>query len=141
MNSIEKICKFFNQNSIHTVWNLNTSGKSCLVHRKYRDCFEILALILEFARNIYVSKFFLIKNIGTNSRHIKKYLDLLVQKGLLEISYKNGRVLYKTNEKGLVFLRHYGILKEMLGMETNNLLIVTKAVLPLKEERGTRLNT
>jgi len=108
---------------------LNAFSESHLIHRKYRDFFEIAASILELAKNTYVSKFFLVKNVGTNSRHIERYLDILVQRGLLEISYKNGRVLYRTNEKGIVFLRHYGVLREMLlGVGIDHSMLATNAL-------------
>jgi len=118
---------------------LNAFNESRLVQRKYRDFFEIVASILELARNTCVSRFFLVKNIGTNSRHIKKYLDILVQRGLLGIHYKDGRVLYKTNERGLIFLRHYGVLKEILfGINTDHSMLVAEAIAPLGGDRNAR---
>ena len=118
---------------------MNTFSESRLIHRKYRDFFEIVASILELAKNTCVSRFFLVKNIGTNSRHIKKYLDILVQRGLLGINYKDGKVLYKTNEKGLIFLRHYGVLKEILfGINTDHPMLVAEAIAPLRGDRNAR---
>jgi len=118
---------------------LNAFNESRLIHRKYRDFFEIVASILELAKNTCVSRFFLVKNIGTNSRHIKKYLDILVQRGLLGIHYKDGRVLYKTNERGLIFLRHYSVLKEiLLGINADRSMLVAETILPLRGDRNAR---
>ena len=136
---MEKIGKFFNMPILIWFKTLNAFSESRSIHRKYRDFFEIAASILELAKNTYVSRFFLVKNVGTNSRHIKKYLDILVQKGLLGISYKDGRVLYKTDEKGLIFLRHYSVLKEMLfGVGVNRSMLIAETTLPLKGERSAR---
>ena len=118
---------------------MNTFNESRLIHRKYRDFFEIVASILELAKNTCVSKFFLVKNIGTNSRHIEKYLDILIQKGLLGINYKDGKVLYKTNERGLIFLRHYSVLKEILfGINADRPMVMAEAILPLGGDRNAR---
>jgi len=112
-------------------------SKSCLAKRKYRNFFEISASILKLAKNTFVSKFFLIKNVGTNSRHINGYLDILVQRGLMEINYKDGRILYRTNERGLIFLKYYEVLREMLfGAGARPPVIMTEAFLPLKGEKG-----
>lgn len=120
---------------------MNICSKSRSVHgRKYRNFLEIVALILELAKNTFVSRFFLIKNIGTNSRHIEKYLRILVQRGLLRINYKNGRILYKTDEKGFTFLRHYEFLREMLFGESYKGYPVglTETFLMPKRERSAR---
>jgi len=118
---------------------LNAFNGSRSIHRKHRDFFEVVASILELAKNTCVSRFFLVKNIGTNSRHIKKYLDILVQRGLLGIHYKDGKVLYKTNKRGLIFLRHYGVLKEILfGINADRSMVLAEAILPLRGDRNAR---
>jgi len=119
---------------------MNNLSRNSLVYRRYRNFLEIVASILELAKDTSVSRFFLVKNVGTNSRHIERYLKILIQRGLLRINYKNGRILYRTNEKGLIFLRHYSVLREILFGEPykGQFILFTEAILPSKGERSAR---
>jgi len=49
-----------------------------------------------------------------NSEQSKKYLSLMVHKGLIETEKRGKYALYRVSEKGSKFLREYHELKELL---------------------------
>jgi predicted transcriptional regulator len=85
-----------------------------VLHKKYRSHFEIMALILDAVQNGSEDKYSLMKCAGLNYSQLKKYLGPLAEIGLIIKLTREGRVLYRTSEKGLAILRQYYILLEML---------------------------
>jgi predicted transcriptional regulator len=49
-----------------------------------------------------------------NNEQCKKYLRLMLCKGLIGMEKRGKHVLYRTSDKGLKFLREYHLLKEFL---------------------------
>lgn len=84
------------------------------LHKKYRGHFEIVALILEAIKNGGRSRFSIMKNTDINFVQLKKYLNSLVEIGLIYTFMEDGRALYRASEKGLAFLRQYHVLGEIL---------------------------
>jgi len=84
------------------------------LHKKYRGHFEIVALILEAIKNSGQSRFSIMKNTDINFVQLKKYLNSLVEIGLVETFMEDGRALYMASEKGLAFLRQYHVLGDIL---------------------------
>jgi predicted transcriptional regulator len=77
--------------------------------KKPRDLVDIYADILR-AANGGISKTRLVSRANLNFPRLKKYLDILVEEGLLEV--KDGpSPTYSTSEKGLKFLERYEELK------------------------------
>jgi|GEM_PF-844970 len=77
--------------------------------KKPRDLVDIYADILR-AANGGISKTRLVSRANLNFPRLKKYLDILVEEGLLEV--KDGpSPTYFTSEKGLKFLERYEELK------------------------------
>ena len=102
---------------------------NCLAWRKkYRSYFEIIASILEAIKNGVTVKCSLMKYIGTNSMQLKKYLECLIQMGLVEVDIKNGQIFYKISEKGLEFLRQYYVLLSILLGASNRKSIALPSV-------------
>lgn len=83
-------------------------------HKKYRSHFEIIALMLEAAKDSGSAKFSIMRHSSVNCKQLNKYLKSLVQMGFLEIEIRRSQILYRASEKGLEFLRHYYVLQSML---------------------------
>jgi predicted transcriptional regulator len=83
-------------------------------HKKYRSHFEIIALMLEAAKNRGAAKFSIMKHSSVNCRQLNKYLESLTEMGFVEIELGKNQILYRASEKGLHFLRHYYVLQSML---------------------------
>jgi predicted transcriptional regulator len=66
-----------------------------------RSSFEIIAEILETAKD-GAKKTRIMYACGLSFRFVQKYLDLLIETGLLAMGNS-----YKTTEKGIAFLRKY----------------------------------
>ena len=66
-----------------------------------RSCFEIIAEILVTAKN-GAKKTRIMYSCGLSYRFVQKYLDLLLETGLLRIGNS-----YQTTDKGLGFLSKY----------------------------------
>jgi len=100
--------------------------------KKYRGHFEIIALILDAARNRYVTRFSIVKYANINYAQLKKYLRVLVETHFIEVHLINGRVLYRTSAEGVNFLRQYDTLLNMFsnlqrtneGVKTANIQFV-----------------
>jgi predicted transcriptional regulator len=83
--------------------------------KKYRNSFDIIASILETARK-GATLFTITRYVNTNYRHLRKYLNFLIKREFIDIKIDNGRILYKTCERGFEFLRVYHILLDMLSV-------------------------
>jgi predicted transcriptional regulator len=92
----------------HELWPLSAS-------KKYRSYFEIMASILDVARNNSGDRYFLMKRSGVNYSQLKKYLGSLTKIGFIEVEMRGRRIQYCATEKGLAFLRQYYILLGMLA--------------------------
>jgi predicted transcriptional regulator len=90
------------------------TSKLLNLRKKYRSDFEIIALMLEVMKDEGAPRFSIMKYTCVNSAQLKKYLESLIQTGFIEMNIKAGRILYRTSEKGLAFLRHYYVLLGML---------------------------
>lgn len=93
-----------------------SDGAICFVlDKRYRNSFDIIALILEKASN-GASRCTLAKHLNTNYAYLNKQLNFLVRKNFLyEIE---GTALYKTSDKGLEFLKLCRLLFEMLSKDS-----------------------
>jgi len=96
------------------------------LHKKYRSHFEIVALILDAAKNEFAGRYSLMKQAGLNYTQLKKYLEPLSEIGLISKHINEGKIVYRASEKGLAILRQYCLLLEMLmeaqltGINKNN---------------------
>ncbi len=92
--------------------------RQCLYHlplrKKYRDNFEIIALMLELTRNTSHTRFSIMSQAKINCGQLKKYLHSLTEMGFLRTGLENGHISYRTSDKGLEFLRQYYTLLGML---------------------------
>lgn len=84
------------------------------IDRKYRDCFEILALILEATKDDYATRFSIAKCTKTNYAQLNKYLQFLVKTRFIETHAVDGCVFYKASVKGIDFLKHYNALLDLI---------------------------
>jgi predicted transcriptional regulator len=90
------------------VWQLPAS-------KKYRSHFEIIASILDVARNNSGDKYFLMKHTSVNYAQLKKYLGFLTRTRFIEVEMRGQRIQYCATERGLAFLKQYRILLGMLA--------------------------
>jgi predicted transcriptional regulator len=111
--------------------------------KKYRSGFEIIALVLEAAKNKGATRFSIMKQAGTNFKQLDKYLQSLTDIGFIKTDIEENRVLYRASEKGLNYLAQYYVLLGMLlGAPTRNEL--TNAIheveldFPHKQKQPTR---
>ncbi len=74
-----------------------------------RSSFEIIAEILEISKN-GAKKTRIMYTCGLSYRFIQKYLDLLLETGLLRIGNS-----YHTTDKGIGFLRKYQTLELLMN--------------------------
>jgi predicted transcriptional regulator len=84
------------------------------LYKKYRSHFEIIASILDAAKDNNEDKYSLMKHTGFNYAQLKKYLEYLNKIGFIEMHAKDYRVAYKATAKGLDFLRQYYVLLGIL---------------------------
>jgi predicted transcriptional regulator len=84
------------------------------LRKKYRSHFEIVALILDAAKNEFAGRYSLMKQAGLNYTQLKKYLEPLSEIGLISKHINEGKIVYRASEKGLAILRQYCLLLEML---------------------------
>jgi predicted transcriptional regulator len=89
--------------------------------KKYRSQMEIIALILEAARYGGANFYSIMKRTSINYKQLKRYLPSLIKIGFMEAEIKGNRITFRVSENGLVFLRQYNILRDMLlGAYTGN---------------------
>jgi len=84
------------------------------LRKKYRSHFEIIALILDAAKNEFAGRYPLMKHAGLNYTQLKKYLEPLSEIGLISKHINEGKIVYRASEKGLAILKQYYLLLEML---------------------------
>jgi predicted transcriptional regulator len=82
--------------------------------KKNRSYFEIIASILDAARDSDEDRYSLMKHTGFNYAQLKKYLESLTKMGFIEMYRKECRVAYRATAKGLDFLRQYYVLLGIL---------------------------
>jgi len=80
-----------------------------------RDQVDIIAGILEAAK-VGETKTQIMHSANLNHQQIKKYLTLLVKKGLLKKAKQRKKRLFKISDKGLKYLREYRELKAFLRL-------------------------
>jgi len=84
------------------------------LQRKYRSYIEIIASILDAIKYKEATRYSIMQRASINHKQLKKYLESLAKAGFVEVYKNNGRVLYKASEVGLIFLRQYNLLQDML---------------------------
>jgi predicted transcriptional regulator len=88
---------------------------------KHRSRLEIISLILDIAtRSDGVIQKKILYRACLSYEHLKKYLSLLQENGLIKYHEQEG--VYTTTEKGLHFLNLYSRLNEVVAM-TNNVIV------------------
>jgi predicted transcriptional regulator len=81
---------------------------------KHRCKADIFAVILETAASGQVQKSKIYYNSFLTYQRLKRYMSLLIEAGLIQhFDYKDNR-LYKTTEKGILFLQAYKSMKELI---------------------------
>jgi len=83
-----------------------------------RNGMEILVNILKEAR-VGISKTRLVYRTNMNFFAIRRHMDFLIQKGLLNVEYSSIQ-LYTTTQRGLEFLDEFDKIKETLGIEEDD---------------------
>lgn len=83
---------------------------------KYRSRTEIVAMILE-AANGGATKTKIMYKAFLSYAQLKEYLSVLIENDLIE--YMEGSV-YKTTQKGLIFLKMNSEIEELLATPTRN---------------------
>ena len=85
------------------------------VKLKYRCKADIIAAILETAASGEVPKSKIYYKSFLPYQRLRGYMMLLLETGLIQyFDYKDNR-LYKTTEKGILFLRAYNGMRELIG--------------------------
>jgi predicted transcriptional regulator len=84
---------------------------------KYRSRTEIVAMILE-AANGGSSKTKIMYKAFLSYNQLREYLSVLIENNLIE--YLEGSPIYKTTEKGLVFLQKNNEIEGLLNVQTIN---------------------
>ena len=95
---------------------------SHIIDMKHRSRLEIISLILDIAtRKDGVTQKKILYRAYLSYQHLKAYLSLLQENGLIIYYQEEGRI-YRTTEKGLHFLSLYGRLNQVVIM-TNNIIV------------------
>lgn len=84
------------------------------LHKKYRNHFEIMALVLEAVKTGGTTRFPIMRYAGINCTQLKKCLKSLTEMGFIKVEVCNGGFSYKATERGLEFLSQYYVLLGML---------------------------
>jgi predicted transcriptional regulator len=84
---------------------------------KYRSRTEIVAMILE-AANGGSSKTKIMYKAFLSYNQLREYLSVLIENNLIE--YLEGSPIYKTTEKGLMFLQKNNEIEGLLNVQTIN---------------------
>ncbi|TLX85228.1 MAG: DUF4364 family protein [Thaumarchaeota archaeon] len=87
---------------------------------KYRSRTEIVAMILQSARN-GVTKTKIMYKAYLSYTQLKEYLTFLQDNGL--IKYEQGSQLYRISEKGRHFLEAYDEISDLVSSKTNGKVI------------------
>jgi predicted transcriptional regulator len=91
-----------------------TTKKSMFAAER-RNSMEILMSILEESKS-GINKTRLVYRTNLNFLVIRKYIDFLVKKELLNVEQKDN-IVYTTTEKGHQVLEEFNRVKEMMGIE------------------------
>jgi predicted transcriptional regulator len=102
------------RNVTYNQWHKKYSPCGLPIGKKYRSHFEIIALILEAAKNRGEGRFAIMKYASVNCTQLEKFLHSLVDIGFIEVESMQGRSICRATEKGLAFLRQYYVLLGML---------------------------
>jgi predicted transcriptional regulator len=78
---------------------------------KYRSRTEIVSIILD-ATNGGATKTKIMYSAFLSFNQLKEYLSLLIENNLIE--YHEGNRIFRTTEKGLIFLKKYNEIGELL---------------------------
>ena len=78
----------------------------------YRTSVEIIAEILKIANGGNVTRTKIMYSAFLNYFQLKEYLPMLTERGL--ISYNSDTRTYKTTEKGLMLLKTYNLLVDLM---------------------------
>ena len=84
---------------------------------KYRSRTEIVAMILE-AANGGSTKTKIMYKAFLSYNQLREYLSMLIENNLIE--YLEGSPVYKTTEKGLMFLQKNNEIEGLLNVQTIN---------------------
>ena len=84
------------------------------VHAKYRGNLDIIASILEATRANPLGLHSLMSHSNTSFALFKKYLESIIEIGLMDRETEDDRVLYRATDKGLAFLEKYHSLQQIL---------------------------
>ena len=84
------------------------------VKLKYRCKADIIAVILETAASGEVPKSKIYYNSFLTYQRLRGYLKLLIEAGLIQYSDYKERRVYKTTEKGILFLQAYKDMRELI---------------------------
>jgi predicted transcriptional regulator len=84
---------------------------------RYRSRTEIVANILD-AANGGATKTKLMYKAYISYNQLKEYLTILIENNLIE--YIDGTQTFKTTEKGLMYLKMYNAIGELLPSRINN---------------------
>jgi predicted transcriptional regulator len=84
---------------------------------KYRSRTEIVGNILE-AANGRATKTKIMYKAYISYNQLKEYLTILIENNLIE--YLDGTQTFKTTEKGLMYLKMYNAIGELLPNRINN---------------------
>jgi predicted transcriptional regulator len=87
---------------------------------KYRSRTEIVAMILQSARN-GVTKTKIMYKAYLSYTQLKEYLTFLQDNGL--IKYEQGSQLYRVSDKGRHFLEAYDEISDLVSSKTNGKVI------------------
>ncbi len=84
------------------------------IGKKYRSHFEIIALIVEAAKEDWHAKFSIMRHANINCGQFNKFLNSLMQMGFIEQATLGNRPVYRASSRGQAFLRQYYVLLSML---------------------------
>ena len=82
--------------------------------RKRRDRLELLAVMLKAAARDGVNKTQIMYVAGLSFAQLTEYLSFLVTLGLLEVSKRSERLIYKTTSKGKLYVKAHEEIKHLL---------------------------
>ena len=83
----------------------------------YRNRTELVAMILD-AANGGTTKTKIMYNAYLSYNQLKEYLTMLIENELIE--YISGNKIFKTTEKGLILLKIYNEMAELLHFTTKD---------------------
>lgn len=86
---------------------------------KRRGKHVIISEILETAKKGTV-KTRIMYTINLSFSQASEYFELLLDTKLMDKISENGKVIYKTTDKGIEFLQYYREIEEMIKTEDNN---------------------